>query len=278
MSNSRQAYIYDLKRLLSKGPVVDESRLNNKHLGFLLDQRRAKEIRDTFKRNPVIETTWLQDYGMIDCTPVNRAEDKSIVTGSDCTFSKIRLPKIISINDPLSNTNDLGTYSIRSFDGRTEYSQISADKIFLLNKDSILSKVPQYCKIGNDVYLTPDARRVRAILILESPLDGFILDNTYQLSGSLVIGTVYIVDSGNITHNAIKYFKGQTFTAVNTVFTGLGKVQFNLQKRQMNNNDPYPMSSTMAEVVKMKILSQDFTFEKSITADSQNDSADDSNV
>ncbi len=272
---SRQQYIYDLKRFLTKNSLTDDSRLNNNHLGFLIDQRRAKEIRDSYKRNPVIEPIWLQDYGLTEFTPVNKNEDKSIVSGCDSKFSKAVLPSVVSLIDPISNTHDLGTYSIRSTDGRNEFQYLSADKLFLLNKDSVLSKISSYVKIGNAVYLTPQVRYAKPILVLESPLDGYVFDDMYIPSGNLVVGVIYVVAAGQITHNAIKYNIGQTFTAANTTFTGLGKVQYNNQKRQMTNNDPYPMSSTMAEVVKMKILSQDFTFERSVVADTKNDSADD---
>ncbi|MCC7514546.1 MAG: hypothetical protein IT212_07620 [Bacteroidia bacterium] len=274
---SRLEYIYDLKRLLSKGNVTDDSRLNNNHLGFLLDQRRAKEIRDSYKRNPVIEPIWIQDYGLTEFTPVNKNEDSSIVSGITAKFSKAILPSVVSLIDPISNTHDLGTYSIRSSDGKNEFQYLSADKLFLLTEESVLSKISSYIKIGNAVYLTPQVRYAKPLLVLESPLDGYVFDDLYIPSGNLVIGTVYVVAAGQVTHNSIKYNIGSTFTAASTTFTGLGKVQYNNQKRRMLNSDPYPMSSTMAEVVKMKILTQDFAVEQSVVSDVKNDSKDDAN-
>jgi hypothetical protein len=271
---TKQEYIYDLKRLLTKGGITDESRLNNNHLGFLLDQRRAKEIRDSYKRNPVIEPVWIQDYGIFELTPVTKEEDKSILS-CDCKFSKAVLPGIVSLMDPISNTSDLGVYSIRSSCGTYLYHQMSPAKMPLLHSDSIMSKIKYFTRVGNAIYLTPVVKKARAFLILDNPLDGYVLDNVYVNSGDLTVGTVYAVASGNITHNSIKYQIGQTFTAVNKVFIGLGKVQYNNQKRRMTVNDQYPMSHTMAEVIKMKILTQDFGIEANVVADLKNDSQDD---
>lgn len=273
-SASRGHHIYDLKRLLSKSHVAGQSRLSNDHLGFLLDQRRAKEIRDTFRRTQVIEPTWLQDYGIFNLTPVSKAEDKSIAA-SNCKFSKAELPPVVEFTEPMSNTPNMGTYSIRSITGDVEYNFLSATKFSLLHPDSIMSRMKWYAKIGNHIYLTPEVRKARALLVLDNPLDGYVLDNLYIESGNLVVGTIYEVAAGNITHNSIKYQIGQSFTAAATTFTGLGKVQYQNQKRRMTNDDPYPMSQTMAEVVKLKILTQDFAIEAATIADIKNDSIDD---
>lgn len=274
MSASRLQYIYDVKRLLTKARVSDETRLNNNHLGFLLDERRAKEIRDTYKRNAVIEPVWLQDYGVFDLTPVQKAEDKGIAF-SNCKYSKAEIPKVISLMDPISNTSDIGTYSIRSVSGEHQYNYMSADKTHLISQDSIMSKMRFFTKVGNMIYLAPEIRKARAILILDSPLDGYVLDNLDIPSGSLVVGTAYEVRDGSIVHNSITYQQGQSFTAATTTYTGSGKVQYVNQKRRMTNNDPYPMSHTMAEVVKMKIMTQDFGIDANVVADIKNDSIDD---
>lgn len=273
-SGTRLEYIYDLKRLLTKSRITDETRLSNRHLGFLLDQRRAKEIRDSYKRNPVIEPIWLQDIGIFELTPVSKAEDKSIAV-TNCKFSKAEIPKVVSLMDPISNTSDLGTYSIRSASGEHQFNYMSADKINLLHPDSIMAKMKFFTKIGNFIYLTPEIRKARAILILDNPLDGYVLENLYIDSGDLIVGTLYQVADGSIVHNSVTYQQGQSFTAAAATFTGNGKVQYFNQKRRMTNDDPYPMSHTMAEVVKMKILTQDFGIDANVIADIKNDSIDD---
>lgn len=272
---TRKEYIYDIIRLLTKAGITDESRLDKDHIGFLVDQRRAKEIRDTYKRNPVIETIWLQDYGITEFTPVNKAEDKA-VSAINCKFSKAIIPPVVSINDPMSNTPDLGTYSIRSASGEHEFHYMNVQRMQYLHPDGIAIMFRYFTKIGNALYLTPEVKHARPLLILDSPLDGYVLDNSYINSGNLIVGVQYEVVSGNIIHNGTKYYKGgtQVFTAVNTTFTGTGKVQLVNQKRRMTNDDPYPMSYTMWEVVKMKILTQDFGIEQRVVADVTNDSQD----
>lgn len=271
--STRKEYIYDLRRLLTKAGITDESRLDPDHTGFLIDQRRAKEIRDTYKRNPVIEPIWLQDYGITEFTPVNKAEDKS-VSAYSCKFSKAVLPSVVSITDPMSNTPDIGTFSIRSASGEYEFHYMNSQKMHLLHPDGIMSKFRYYTKIGNAIYLTPETKQARPILILDSPLDGYVLDNAYIPSGNLIVGTVYTVVSGNIIHNGTKYYKGANFTAAATTFTESGKIQLFNQKRRMTNDDQYPMSHTMWEVVKLKILTQDFGVEQRVVSDITNDSTD----
>lgn len=271
---TRLELIYDAKIILEAGAITDESRVDEDYIGFKIDQKRSKEIRDTYKRNPGIEPIWLQDFGIFDLTPVSRAEDKTISI-CDCKFSKYVLPPVVSINDPMANIFDIGTYSVRSSCGMYEYHYMNVAKLSLLHEGSIQKLFKYYTKVGNALLLTPEAQKARAILILENPLDGYVLDNSYILSGSLVSGTVYEVSTGQITYNAVKYQKGQIFTATSTaIFTGLGKIQLNNQKRRMTNDDEYPMSSTMAEVVLMKIFTEDYGIEAQKVADISNDSQD----
>lgn len=258
---SKRELIFDIKMILEAGYITDESRLEEDYISYKIDQKRAKEIRDTFKRNPVIEPIWLQDYGIFSLTPVNKVEDRTISI-CDCKFSKAVLPTVVSITDNMSNISDLGTSSIRSATGENEFHYMNFQQLSMLHPDNILSKLRYYTKVGNSVYLTPEVNKARAVLILEKPLDGFVLDNTWVASGDLVSGIIYEVGSGNITYNAIRYFKGNTFTAnATTTFTGNGKVQFSNQKRAMTIDDEYPMSATMAEVVLTKIFTQDYGIE-----------------
>lgn len=275
---TRKEYIWDVKMILEQAGTTDESRMEEDYIGYKIDQKRAKEIRDTFKRNPVIEPIWLQDYGIFTLTPVNKVEDKTISV-CDCKFSKAVLPTVVSITDNMSNISDLGTASIRSATGEHEFHYMNFQQLSMLHPDNMLSSFKYYTKVGNSIYLTPEVTKARAVLILENPLDGFVLDNTYVNSGDLVSGTTYEVGSGNIIYNSVRYYKGNTFVANSTAtFTGTGKVQFNNQKRSMTNDDEYPMSATMAEVVLMKIFTQDYGIEARRAADIINNSQDDLKV
>ena len=110
------------------------------------------------------------------------------------------------------------------------------------------------------------------MLILENPLDGFVF--TTENVTALEVGVSYIVMSDQITHNSTIYNSGDTFTAVNTTFTGTGKVQYSNQKRPMRNSDPYPFSKSQMEIVIMKILTQEYGIEASRVAEIRNNSQD----
>lgn len=276
---SRKELIWDVKIILEAGGITDESRLDEDYVGYKIDQKRSKEIRDTYKRNPVIEPIWLQDYGIFDLSLVNKAEDRAINI-CDCRFSKAVIPPVVSITDNLGNIPDIGTYSIRSSCGTHEFYYNNIAKLSLVHPDSILKNFRYYTKVGNAIYLTPEVNKARAILILDSPLDGFVLDNTYVPSGSIKAGTTYEVASGSINYNSVVLQKGNTFVGVTgvTTFAGNGKVFLQNQKRRMTDDDQYPMSHTMAEVVLMKIFTQDYKIESGQVADLVNNSKDDLRV
>lgn len=269
----RKDLIWDAKIILEAAGITDESKVDEDYIGFKIDQKRAKEIRDTFKRNPVIEPVWVQDYGVFPLTPVNKAEDKTISV-CECKFAKAVLPPVVSITDPMGNIPDLGVYSIRSVCGTYEFHYQNITKLALLHPDNaVLSAFRYFTRVGNSYYLTPEVQKARALLILERPLDGYVLDNAYILSGSLVNGTTYEVTSGQITYNSVKYYNGSSFVATSTTtFTGNGKVQLFTQKRAMTNSDEYPMSSTMAEVVLMKLFTEDYGIQEKRITDIKNDS------
>jgi uncharacterized membrane protein YidH (DUF202 family) len=115
-------------------------------------------------------------------------------------------------------------------------------------------------------------------LILESPLNGFVIDSEYVISGNLTVGTQYEVFDNQIIHNAVVYNPGQLFTAVATTYTGVGLVKYKNQKRQMTNDDEYPLSHTMMESIILKILTIDYKIEMAQINDIRNNSTDTSKV
>jgi hypothetical protein len=266
----RADLIYDIRTILEASGVTDEGH-DDDYIGYKIDQKRAKEIRDTFARNPAIEPIWLQDLGLYDLAKVNKADDRT-VTICECNFSKVVLPPVVMLHDAMSNHIDLGT-TIRSSCGEYQFYYMPLSHMSQLTKQSVLFGFKYFTKIGNAYYLTTETNKCRPVVILERPLDGFVVDNTFILSGNLVQGTVYEVSGGNITYNGQRYFRGTTFTATaTTTFTGTGQVVNQNQKRAMTNSDEYPMSSTMAHVVLMKILTEDYGVEQKQIEDIKNNS------
>jgi hypothetical protein len=105
-------------------------------------------------------------------------------------------------------------------------------------------------------------------------LDGYINDTTNKLSGELVVGESYIVMDKQIIHDGVAYVKDKVFVATATTFTGKGSIQLDNQKRRMTDEDEYPMSSTMAEIIIIKILTEELKIQASAIADIRNNSVE----
>ena len=268
---TRLEIIYDVRMILEGGKITDDSIHDDDYIGFKIDQKRAKEIRDTFARNPAIEPIWLQDLGIMDLALVNKADDRT-VSICECKFSKVVLPPVVMLHDAGSNHIDVGT-TIRSSCGEYQFYYMPLSHMAMLTSSSVIFGYKYFTKVGNSYYLTTETNKCRPVVILERPLDGYVVDNTYILSGNLITGLIYEVAAGNVTYNSVKYFKGATFTATSTLtFSGPGKVTLQNQKRRMTNDDEYPMSSTMAQTILMKLFTEDYGIQQKQVQDIKNNS------
>ncbi len=266
---TRRELIYDVRTILEGGKITDDSMHDDDYIGFKIDQKRAKEIRDTFARNPAIEPVWLQDLGITDLALVNKADDRT-VSICECKFSKVTLPPVVMLHDAGSNHIDVGT-TIRSACGEFQFYYMPLSHMAMLTDQSVLYGFKYFTKVFNSYYLTTATNKCRPVVILERPLDGFVNDNSFVVSGNLIPGTTYEVMAGNITYNSVKYFKGSTFLATSVVtFSGPGKVSYQNQKRRMTNDDEYPMSSTMANMVLMKLFTEDYGIQQKEVQDIKN--------
>ncbi len=268
--------IYDIITIATKAGYTDDNVLNETWVGYKVDEKRAKEIHDSYKRNFVIDPKWIQDFGVTDMTVVNYADDKSFGY-LDCKLSKLTLPPVVYLNNNISAANNFGVHSIRSVNGREEFYYMPHSKLmelFRLSEDHVNRKFKYFTQIGNSIYIPDGPDRVHPFLILERPLDGYVNNSENVMPGDLTVGQSYIVMDKMIVHNSIPYVKDQVFVAVNATFTGDGHIQYVNQKRSMTLEDEYPMSSTMAEVIILKILTQEFKLEMSMISDIRNDSKD----
>ncbi len=276
---TRKEAVFNVINPLTKAGYTDDSRIDPDYVGFLIDKYRAKEIRDSYNRHPMVDPIWLQDMGIMDMTDVNYADDKTF-SFLNCKLAKVTLPPTVSFYNALASENNLGVFSIRAVSGRQEYFYRSYPKFLDILQElpatHTLTKFSYYTKVLNAIYAknadgsTP--KKIHPILILEKPLDGYVL--TTENVSVLTIGTIYEVVSGQIIHNLIPYNSGDTFTAVTKLFTGTGLVQYVNQKRRMTNNDPYPFSEAQMDIVIMKILTQEYGIEATKAADLRNDSQD----
>lgn len=276
---NRSEAIFDIINILTKAGYTDDSRLDPDYIGYKIDEKRAKEIRDSYNRHPMIDPIWLQDIGIVDFTEVNYADDK-IFEFLDCKLAKATFPPVVSFYNALSAETNLGVFSLRSVSSREEFHFKPYSKFLDIGTDlpehHPLKKFSYYTKVLNAIYaLSKDGstpEKLHPILILERPLDGYVLTTENVIS--LTIGTQYEVISGQIIHNLIPYNAGDVFTATTKLFTGTGTVQYKNQKRKMTNNDPYPFSPAQMDIVIMKLLTQEYGIEATKIADIRNDSTD----
>lgn len=273
---TRQQGIYEIISILRKFGYTDDDSLDESFIGFLIDEKRAKEIRDSYNRNPEIDPVWVQDYGIFDLTEVNYADDKAL-SFLKCKLYKATLPPVVSFSNSLTNTGNLGMNGIYSADAGTEYYYKNfTEFIFALNKvsDSHPARLFQYyTQLQRSIYATK-GNKLRGQLILERPLDGYVMRTENVLSGQMTLNDTFVVISGTIVHNGNNYATGNTFVAVSPNFTGSGVVQYLNQKRKMTNEDEYPMSNSQMEMVMLKLLTQEFKIEEQQVVDYRNNSQD----
>lgn len=281
---TREEATFDIITILTKASFTDDSRLDPTYIGYKIDEKRAKEIRDSYNRHQLIDPIWIQDYGVFDTTEVNYADDKTF-TFLDCKLAKATLPPTVSFYNGLASANNLGDYSFRSISGTEEYFFKQSSKLMELltdmPKNHPLRKFAYYSKVGNARYFVSKNQNVvpeklRAQLILENPLDGFVF--TTENVTTLEVGVSYTVMSDQIMHDSVLYNVGSTFVATSTTFTGAGKVQYLNQKRPMRNSDPYPFSKSQMEILIIKLLTQEYGLEANRVAEIRNNSQDELKV
>ena len=93
---TRKEAIDYIIEILTKSGYTDDSRIDEDFIGFLIDKKREKIIRDSYSRNGSIDPSWLQDLGMVNVTEVSYNDDKTLPI-CDCTFGKVTLPTTVSL-------------------------------------------------------------------------------------------------------------------------------------------------------------------------------------
>lgn len=272
---TRREAIYDIITILRKFGYSDDDALDEDYIGFKIDEKRAKEIRDSYNRNPKIDPRWIQDYGIIDLTEINTADDRTL-TFLNCKLFKYTLPPTVAFYNSKININNLGIYGIFSADLKSEY-YYQAYSDFVMRMTKLSENHPAhlykyYTQLNRSIYSS--SPKLRAQLILERPLDGYVIESENVVSGELTNGDTFEVITGQIMHDTVLYSAGQTFVAVSPGFTGTGTVQYLNQKRKMTDEDEYPLSNSQMEIVILKILTQEFKIEESQIIDYRNNSQD----
>lgn len=272
---SKQKIIYDIITIMTAFGYTDDDKLDEDYIGYKVDEKRAKEIRDSYDRKPMIDPVWIQDMGIVEFTPINYADDKTLPF-LNCQLYKATLPPIVSFSQSMMNKNNLGIQIFSADLSNEFYFQKFGDFVMRLKKlsDDHPAHLYQYfTQLMRSVYTTKGTK-LRPLLILENPLDGYVLQTENMQSGTLTLGDTFEVISGQATHNGVLYIPGQTFVALNPFFTGTAVVQYLNQKRKMTWLDEYPLSNSQIEIVILKILTEELKIEEQQARDLRNDSQD----
>lgn len=262
----------DIILILQKSKVSKDSRISERHIEFLIDKYYAVGVRQGYKSNLEIDPAWLLDTGKVLFTAVNSAEDISVPETS-VILGKYTLPSMV-----VSLPDDGGLYRVSSSSKMTNYHKTTASWLFQIlgTPGSELARFNYCFRIGRKIYTYPNVGEGNILFIADQPNNVPVLLTEDQ--DSLIIGDSYTVIDEAITSGGVKHAAGSIFTATAATFTGDGRVRFTVQKRNRTIDDDYPCSLNLAEVISMKIFTQDFKIEMSVISDIKNDSTDELNV
>ena len=279
---TRDELIYDMLLILSKSKISDDSRIDPRHMGFLIDKYRAEYIRQEFKRNRSVGDEYVQDFGLVDFQKILSSDDPSVSFGS-IYLGKWRAPSIVSMDQ------DYGLYRVAGGSKMKGYSVVGFNRLMhiietisveaspLINPKATVRYVARQ---GNDLFIYPFASCVNVALILDNPLEGLIFDTHKVISGAVQEGVQYLVHDGQVSYNGTVYNHKEFITGLPGKFTysGKGYLSHIDKKRQLTGSDPYPMSLSIASTIAINILTKEFGFEQKVVSDIINDGADQQQV
>ena len=274
MSITQKNIIDDIKNLASKFNVTDESRLNNNWLPFKIDEVRAQLIVKQYGDSDILDQSWLTDMGLVTFHKVNLADDVT-VSYCGCPVSKAYIPQVIQL--PTKSPNqDLGIQMIMSVCGKTSYYNRPLNQWRQIPSDHPYMLFPFYYRINTALYVNRDIETLRVVALLVRPEDGYYILSAPVTSGSIVLGTSYIVKFGQVAYDSVIYNEEDTFTGTAvTTFAGAGSVYLETQQVTYRDTYPYPVSADMARQITLEICTKEFGIEKGQITDVRNDSKDD---
>jgi hypothetical protein len=250
----------DIELLAQQLKLSSNSTIGRRQIEFWIRKHRARGIREEFARNKYIDPAWLQNMGVMPVTVVNSADDPLIPVTS-VNLGRFTLPEVVSL------PYDQGVYRITCASNLSQYYPVDMNDFFNQEPGSITRKHKQHFRVGNVHYVSPCTENIRPVLILENPMDGFVINTEFIAKNALEIGENYTVYDTQVVHNAVAYNPGNTFVAVSAAYTGNGKVKLTNMKRRMRVTDPYPMGLTLAEYVTMKVFTEEMQIQRESLAD-----------
>lgn len=269
---TEEEIVYDIMMEASGFKLSDDARFDEyDYVRYLVKEKRARVIREAYRRNATMYSEVVQDLFDLSVNKVNQAEDVNL--SLDVEVGKVTIPSVIGFHNDTEEFST-GIRRVSSINKKERYFQTSLNKFqdILSLGGSRLSLHKYFFKVGNTVYIYPYTETINILSVLEDPIEGFVKDSEYKTT--LVAGTVYKVVEGSITHNNIVYQEGETFTAVITSVSGSGKVVLLNPKRSMTRTDDYPLSLAMVKQIKAEIYQNEFRVQQLNPPDARNDSTD----
>jgi hypothetical protein len=275
---TRKQIVDSILILMTKFSRTDETRLDENYLAFLVEEARVTEIINEYNVTGVIDQNWLIDFGIIDLTKVNFADDPNVDFCS-CDIMKAEIPSVMNLTALGEGNLDLGLKVISAC-GSTNYTMFPLERWRMIPKEHVRSKFYYYQRFGNIIYVNKLANSLRFYGIPETT-EGLIIKKTLPIdSGNLKNGYVYMVkgSTGIVTYDGVNYLPGQTFTANSvTAYAATGdcKVYYNNFEYTMTDTDQYPVSAHLARQIVISVISTELNIERQQVTDVVNDSADD---
>jgi len=268
---------YDVINLLTKFGFTQDQRYDIDWIRNKRDQIRAYLIQMEFQKRGFVNPVWMQDLNVIQFTPVKVSDIDYGICGS-CNISKTTIPQHIPLYNPDSQNEDNGL-KIMSPCGTNSFYYLPLESIKLIPKEHPRSLFNYYFNINNQYYVNKyynTGLQLRVMGVFERPAEINIVSNLEISSGSLIVGTVYKVINYQIVHNGLGYNPGQTFTAVNTTYTGSGSVVLNNPVQLFDEaTSTYPVTNSMARLIVYEMLTKEFGVEKEQVSAYKNDIGDD---
>lgn len=276
-------YIYHIQLALNKSSIKDDNRVDNRQIASLINIYRARDIRDTYKRDLHLDPSWVQNMGICETVKVNASDDPLVNCGK-VKLGKVRIPNIVSLPDDAGlvevkdckNEKDVRMLSIDRFNSMVS-SVEATSKVNLCGLGASVNKNGQFAtRVGNNVYTYPLMKEVSLNLVLEDPRDGYLMNDALVKNDCIKYDVEYEVVRGTARYGGESYTPKQTFKGVQgiTSYEGNAEVYIAGRKRKLTEEDEYPMPATHATQVLMRILTEYFRIEAASVADTINDAKD----
>ena len=268
--------IYQIKRILERSKITDETRHDDE---FILDkilQYRAMIIQMRYNRIFNDDPSWWSNLGIINTETVLSSDAPDLVTTVSLTLSKIALPPAIQLKGEWQYMN-LYTVSQQEKIYPISFSKFMS---YLRVNDPRIQNYYHIMPIGEHAYIYPKIDWIQGRGIIQNPLQGKVISTMMIPSGSIDVGDEYIVRVAQVLYNGVVYSPDDTFTGVAgvTTYTGNGLVYHRHSQRAVKYTDNMPIPDDMYPEIIMNILTKEYQVEATKIPDMMNDSKSESQI